>query len=147
MKRSRFLQGFTLLSFLFLLTAFVLYRLGKFDNYLSSERSRFQTSPNGGNVVQELTDTIPRVISDSSARLLLSSSKSIVVAEKLIRRIEKRPNYIDSIRIKRMMDSVYKKKIVLMSSSKSGYIFDASSIKPDSNIVRQFLRPDTVKRH
>jgi hypothetical protein len=138
MKRSKFIQGLTLLSFIFFLAAFVLYRMGKFDSYLYSNNSQFQTSPNGGNIGQGPTDTVPRKAMDS-VKVMMYSTKSMVL-------IDKKPRFLDSIKQKKRLDSINKRpRKIMMSSSKSGYIFTIPQSAFDS--IKPLHILDTLKKH
>lgn len=149
MKRSKFIQGLTLLSFIFLLTAFVLYRMGKFDGYFSNSNSQYQTSPNGGSIGQQPTDTVPKRAQDSSARLMLSSSKSMVL-------IDQKLSPRDSIKLTKKLDSLRQHDKAMMSSSKSSVIFTPPKFKisdtfryiiPDSIKNKKLYKPDNTKKH
>ncbi|HLG40441.1 MAG TPA: hypothetical protein VI461_12265 [Chitinophagaceae bacterium] len=134
MKKSRLLQGLTLLSFLFFITVFVLYRAGKFDSYLSHARSQLQTSPNGGNISVK-TDTLPGLLKDSSDRPMLSSSKLVIPADQKL-------SFMDSVKQKRRLDSLTKKnKRIMMSGSKSGQIFI-----PSFKLNSDSLKSDNLKK-
>jgi len=137
----------TLLVFLFFITAFVLYRAGTFDKYLSSESS-VQTSPNGGNVSTGGIDTLPKTTKDSShsQRLMLSSSKSLVL-------IDRKLSLSDSISLKRTIDSANDlRKRIMLSSSKSGHVISADDpfFMPSSKsgpvfVPRKKIEPPVIK--
>lgn len=76
MKKNAIIKAFTLLSFLVLISFFLLYRMGKFDTYFIDEEPTIQTSPNGGKITTSTTNY------DSTKRTRLSSSKSIILTER-----------------------------------------------------------------
>ncbi|MEO6254900.1 MAG: hypothetical protein ABIO79_16435 [Ferruginibacter sp.] len=76
MKYRVLIKGITLVSFVALISLFLLYRMGKFNSYFVEEEPAFQTSHNGGKIVS----TTPE--SDSAWQLRLASSKSMVLIER-----------------------------------------------------------------
>lgn len=132
MKKSKFIKGLTLLSFVFFITFFLLYRVGKFDSYLSNKNPSLQASPNGGAINSMLIDTLPKI--DSSERVMLSSTKSVIVINL------KKYSFFDTLK-KKKPRVVYvdptKTKEVRMSSSKSGKIF--SPIEPPFTYVPVYI--------
>jgi hypothetical protein len=125
-------RGITLLGFVFLLTSFLLYRMGKFDVFINNNLSPVQTSPNGGAINTTTADT-SKPQKDSAERLRLSSSKSVVL-------IEKKPLQVDSTKKKYGLDDKKMKEMELLSSSKSGYVFKPRYPAKDS------LRKDSLKK-
>ncbi len=122
------IKSFTLLSFLFLITIFLLYRMGKFDTYLPGSQADLQSSPNGGTVNYSKKDSVILKV-DSAQMQILSSSKSMVVTDR-------KYVFFDTGKNKSKFKPVPVKSPVLMSSSKSGHIFPAPTI---------YLKPDTIK--
>ena len=122
------IKSFTLLSFLFLITIFLLYRMGKFDTYLPGSQADLQSSPNGGTVNSSKKDSAILKV-DSAQMQILSSSKSMVVTDR-------KYIFFDTAKNKSKFKSVPVKSPVFMSSSKSGHIFPAATI---------YLKPDTIK--
>jgi hypothetical protein len=76
MKKITIIKAFTLLSFLFLIGIFLLYRVGKFDTYLFTEEPVIQSSHNGGKI------TTLTINSDSTRLTRLSSSKSMIITDR-----------------------------------------------------------------
>jgi len=130
MKHSKFIKGLTLLSFAFFIIVFLLYRIGKFDMYLKNEKSSLQTNP----IFSNQSDTSkPKM--DSSQKLMMSSSKVLILTDK-------RTGFSDSIKNTLQSDTFRLKEQVIMSSSKSAIIF-----KPPTTNKRNLdsLKLDTVK--
>ena len=113
------IKSFTLLSFLFLITIFLLYRMGKFDTYLSGSQTDLQSSPNGGTVNYSKKDSVILKV-DSAQMQILSSSKSMVVTDR-------KYIFFDTAKNKSKFKPVPVKSPVLMSSSKSGAYFSSTN--------------------
>ena len=125
-----FLKAATVSSFLLLLSGFVAYRSGYFDRYLYST--------NGGNSLSNVqqsdyavADTGKKPVDSMQNRTLMSSSKSIVIADAtsgknlpLTDTGTLRVFIADSIRLK--YEKELEKERVYMMSSKSGYVVSAS---------------------
>ena len=125
-----FLKAATVSSFLLLISGFVAYRSGYFDRYLYST--------NGGNSLSNMqqsdyavADTGKKPVDSMQNRTLMSSSKSIVIADaapgKNFPSIDTgrlRVFMDDSIRLK--YEKELEKERVYMMSSKSGYVVSAS---------------------
>jgi hypothetical protein len=125
--KKKLIQIFVLLSFLSLISLFVLYSTGKLEQWLEQPVANLQGSPNGGKLGNS-TDTGKQMLVDSpkvkhpdsakkqSAELrkrMMSSSKSIITIDNLSNRsaedsLRKRDSILASAR--------------LMFSSKSGAI-------------------------
>ncbi|GAB2807682.1 hypothetical protein [Ferruginibacter profundus] len=120
-KYSRFTKALTLFSFTFLISAFLLYRSGNFDTYFSANGASLQTSHYGGTIKAAMLDSVLHVAMDSSERLMLYSSKSMVL-------LKPRVNYYDSIKKKKKVQELPTPP-VMMSSSKSGMIFTPKETK------------------
>lgn len=125
-----FLKAATVCSFLLLISGFVAYRSGYFDRYLYST--------NGGNSLSNMqpsdyavADTGTKPVDSIQNRTLMSSSKSIVIADAALGKNipltdtgRLRVFMDDSIRLKYEKD--LEKERVYMVSSKSGYVVSAS---------------------
>ena len=121
MGRSKFIKALTLFSFISFIIAFLLYRTGSFDSYITVVDPSLQTSPNGGAIKTAKPDslvTLPEM--DSIQKLRMFSSKSMVLVD------EKTPLFLPT---KPKRKPVYTAPPVRMSSSKSGIIFPPSRIK------------------
>lgn len=133
MKKATWIKALTLSSFLLFITTFVLYRSGKLDTWFDKEEPSIQTSPNGGTIADNTIDTAKPVVPDTTRRLMMPSSKSIVLTDKAKRNK-------DTIGLKKRIDSI-RRETILMSSSKSGIIFKPLSVKTDS------VKTDTTRLH
>jgi hypothetical protein len=133
MKKSPWLKAFTLSSFLLFITAFVLYRSGELDAWFDKEEPSIQTSHNGVTIADNTMDTTKPVVTDTARRLMMPSSKSMILTDKAKRNK-------DTIGLKKRIDSI-KRETILMSSSKSGIIFKPLSVKMDS------VKTDTASVH
>ena len=128
MPKPKLIRGLTLLLFLSFITAFVLYRSGKFDRYLAGAESDIQSSPNGGSMATVPIDTIPRFIKDSTQKTILSSSKYLypTITPRLhVKPVETKYDLFDSVKMTeliRSMDKTPQKRKILWSGSKSGHI-------------------------
>ena len=136
MTSGTFIKGITLFGFVFLITSFLLYRVGRFDNFINDDSSPIQTSPNGAVINSAKADTL-KPQKDSLQKLRLSSSKSIVL-------IDKKPTYVDSVKNKYKQGE---KKMTreILPGSKSAYIFRprhslADCIRKDS-LLKQTQKP------
>lgn len=139
-----------LLSFVTLITAFVLYRAGVFDKYINSGDPSFQSSPNGGAMNNNQADTLPQkkrdsipLVKNDSIKIdpiMWSGSKSGKIISpadiKLLLPDSTKP--VDSFQLKRI-DSIMKsqrvKTTVVMPSSKSGPVFVPKQ-KEDNELMR-----------
>jgi hypothetical protein len=123
MKHPKLTKAATLLLFLSLISAFLLYRTGRLDTYFSGESTNntFQTSPNGGTISPSENDTVPTPYTDSLIKLRMSSSKSAILTEprsydtSLLRKAIEEQNAIEK---QRALTNPQKDK-ERMSSSKS----------------------------
>jgi hypothetical protein len=120
-KHSRVIKALTLFSFTFLITAFLLYRTDSFDTYLSGKGSGLQTSHNGGVIKPARLDSTVESNMDSTERVMMYSSKSMVL-------IKKKVNFYDSIKKKEKVQQLVVPP-VMMSGSKSGMIFTPKGTK------------------
>lgn len=127
MTNSKFRKGLTILSSLTLMICFLLYRTGKFDKYFTNKNITIQSSPNGGAANSSYIDTSIKK-KDSADKLLLSSSKSIILTDQ-------RQTRLDSLK-SLFKDSLTEQERLLLYSSKSGIIF-----KPDETV---HIRPDSL---
>lgn len=133
MKKSPWIKALTIGCFLLFITTFVLYRSGQLDAWLDNEKPSIQTSPNGSNIAANTIDTTKPATPDSTQqRIMMSSSKSMVL-------IEKPSIFKNTLRLKKRLDSM-KRETIMMSSSKSGIIFKpvklSDSIKTDTAKLR-----------
>jgi hypothetical protein len=133
MQQTKLTKGLTLLSFVTLISAFLLYRVGWFDRYLQNNNSAIQTSHNGGTINTPQNDTL-KPIKDTTQKLLLSSSKSVVLTDR-------KYGFIDSYLVKKKYIKPKPAKTEMLSSSKSAIIFhpDEPSINLDS-IIRESIK-------
>jgi hypothetical protein len=114
MKFANSKKILALLSFITLITAFVLYRAGVFDKYLTGNSYSIQSSPNGG-AMNNTTDTLPQK-NDSAQKAYAEKLKNIREGKS-----EKKDTPI--------------KEPIMWSGSKSGRIIspeDFKTIPPDS---------------
>ncbi|NOT51148.1 MAG: hypothetical protein HOP10_07705 [Chitinophagaceae bacterium] len=139
MKFTNSKKILALLSFVTLITAFVLYRAGVFDKYLTSNSYSIQSSPNGG-ALNNKTDTLPpKKDTTKKTPIMFSGSKSgpIVTSEDFKAILTDSTLRLDSLQRKKI-DSIMRsqKKIpVIMPSSKSGPVFTPEKTK-DNELVR-----------
>lgn len=126
MKMKKIFKVLALLNFIGLLTLFLFFRRGSFDNYIQNGKENSLTSSNGGTPTKVLKDTSIQKI-DSLQRRRLSSSKSLVIIDNL--KLDKDTSKItkDSITIE-----LTEEEKRLMYSSKSGIIIDPKMFKVDS---------------
>lgn len=124
MKRSSLLKGTIAIFFFSSIIFFVAFRSGKLDDYFYSDN--IQTSPNGGPLSNQLTDTIPKktdtipAVPDSISRIhMMSGSKSgMIVTPEMISDANKAPK--DSVRRFGVPDTTR----LRMYSSKSAMVID-----------------------
>jgi len=152
MKRSRlFIQIPTLLLFVSLIAAFLLYRTGKLDNWLSPDRGAVQGSPNGGVIGASGSDTIPTPYTDSlrKLRMRMSSSKSMTLADPpvydtfLLRKAMEEQNRIDSITNRNKQAGVTDQR---MSSSKSLILVKPRKVVPRADTLVYDTTKTTKKK-
>ena len=125
MRRSKILKGLALLSSLFLVTLFLLYRAGKLGEPFMKGDSNWQSNANNEVLSANLTDTIPDAKDSTIPRLMMPSSKSMILTE---------PETSD--RKKKRDSARLKKKNLMMGSSKSGRMFvteDEIDVRRDSS--------------
>ncbi len=160
MKFTNIKKAFVLLSFVTLVTAFVLYRAGVFDKYINPADASIQSSPNGGTMNNNSTDTLSPQKKDSAYAERLKSIREGKPVKKnttketpimwsgsksahIITPIDFKPFFPDST--KRLDSSQIKKdtakikvtetRTVIMGSSKSGAIF-----KPADNELLRIIK-------
>jgi hypothetical protein len=126
---------FALCSFVTLLTAFVSYKAGFFDDYIDTGSMYFQSSPNGG-AINNIADTVPvskKDIPSKDDTLRQASNDSTLQSGTGLSRILK-----DSLegRPKPKLDSLITTRPI-MSSSKSGPIFNRVD-KRQNDLLRIF---------
>ena len=134
MNHSPFIKGLTLLSFLSLISIFILYRMDKLNGFFKSEASPIQTSPNGGAVNTAKADTMKPSTIDSLRRLRMSSSKSILI-------FDKKPNLFDTIKRKYKPSTNKTETPLMFSGSKSGPIIRRDDIR----FLLDSLKKDSLK--
>lgn len=134
-----------MLSFVTLITAFVLYRAGVFDKYLAVNSYSIQSSPNGG-AMNNKTDTLPQnkdsLKKDTTIKtpIMLRGSKSalIITSEDFKTIPPDSTKRLDSS-LRKRIDSIIKlqeiKKTVVMPSTKSAPVF-----KPAQQEQNELLR-------
>lgn len=139
MQKSYFIKAFILLSFISLITLFLLYRTGKFDKYVLNERSELQSSPNGGFIPSNKKDTT-KSKNYFADKLRLSSSKFIILSDKT-------PSFLDSAKKRIKLPYIQPPNEQMMSSSKSAIIFTPITFKPLKSIrfLIDSLNNDTTK--
>lgn len=120
---KKIFKGLALLNFIGLLTLFLFFRSGSFDNYIHNGKENSLTSSNGGTPTKVLKDTSTQK-KDSLQRPRLSSSKSLVIIDNL--KLDK-----DTSKIAKEI-KLTKEEKRLMYSSKSGIIIDPKMFKVDS---------------
>ena len=127
MRKSNLLKGFTLLSFVFFISTFLMYRIGIFDNYFSYPKSEMQSSPNGGTITTSQQNTT-KFKKDSSHKLLLSSSKVLILTDK-------KYSIFDSLKPRQKPRYIQPKTAEIMSSSKSAIIFKPLNFKDHGDTI------------
>jgi hypothetical protein len=124
MNKSKFLKGFALINFTVLITLFLLYSNGSFDDFQINDNKL--SSPNGGTLTSAKKDTgNAKMDSAQKQKISLSSSKSVVL--------------IDNIKFKKdtfktIPDSNHPQleKVIYMHGSKSGRIFEPPKVVPQT---------------
>ncbi|NII28607.1 hypothetical protein HB364_26220 [Pseudoflavitalea sp. X16] len=136
MKKNNLIKGLTLLCFVLLIGAFILYQTHTIGPGLSD------------NVMPALTNTLPEDTGkpvlkdtlgrprDSARHVFMSSSKSIVLTEPRRK--------LDTLQRRREIDSAERRKLYMMSGSKSGRIIDPATTKRLTDSIRASKR-DTLK--
>lgn len=139
MKKNHLIKGLTLLTFVLLLSVFILYRMDVWNPTSTiPEKQLIINSLTDNTANTAIRDTITPLRFDSNRRTLMSSSKSLVVMK------EQNP-YLDSV-LKRKGDSLSKKKW-MMSSSKSAIIIKPSAVQKVTDSIKPHNRKyKTVKQ-
>jgi hypothetical protein len=120
MKSALLKKAFTLFSSLSLVTLFLLYRIGAFEEPSSINQTSLQISHNGGNINPSNIDTtIPK--KDSTEPLIFPSSKVIILTDR-------KPSFLDSLRRKPFTYKYPKSETEILGSSKSGIVFKPQPI-------------------
>ncbi len=137
MKNSKIIKILTLTSSLTLVTLFITYRGGYFDNLLYSENSNMQISPNGGAISESKKDT-SQIKKDSirKAKLKMSSSKSLIIIDDMKLKPDSITTKTETLNTK-IMESIR------MSSSKSGIIFRPKLL--DSTFIKKQTKKKNKK--
>ena len=125
MKPSNLLKLLTLVIFISLLTAFLLYKSGRLEKYFDAGKP--QSGIKSGAVPENTaqtsyhSDTVPRV-TDSVQKLVLSSSKSMVITDRKQPRKDSMKNKPPKIKLSSSKSGIpfkeYDLKYVLDSSKK-----------------------------
>jgi hypothetical protein len=136
MKVSLLKKVLTLLSSITLVTLFLLYRVGYFDNASLLNQSEFQSSHNGGTVTSTPNNPL-KPKKDTSKQLMLSSSKVLILTDK-------KPIFLDSLKNKSNKTKYPKNETEILSSSKSAIIFKPQPQKK-VNIDSLIFKSDTLK--
>jgi hypothetical protein len=131
---TKFLKILALIIFISLISAFILFRMGKFNDYFYRESSIVQASNNSEVIAVNKTDTISPQRPDSINNIIMSSSKSIVL-------IDKNRHYLDTSGRKKKPAPIKLSKTEMLSSSKSAIMIDPSKI----NLNIDSLLSDTSK--
>ncbi|MFZ1370501.1 MAG: hypothetical protein WAR78_08960 [Ferruginibacter sp.] len=104
-NKTVFIKGITLLSFMILISIFLLYRTGSFNSILFNTDPTIQTSPNGGKIPAGKN-------TDTDKPLSMSSSKSLVLTDNNPLHINKRKRdylyYAIALRSEIFQDSLRK---------------------------------------
>ncbi|WP_375562991.1 hypothetical protein ACE193_10845 [Bernardetia sp. OM2101] len=124
MNKSFIFKGFALVNFVILLTAFLLYRNGSFDNFIYNNTENLLTSPNGGTVTQTTQDST-FIKADTLDIRMFSSSKSMILIDDI--KFDEDTIKTDSSKV-----NLTEKQKHLMYSSKSGRIIDPKLFEVDS---------------
>ncbi|WP_338814870.1 hypothetical protein V9L05_06665 [Bernardetia sp. Wsw4-3y2] len=129
MNKSFIFKGFALVNFVILLTAFLLYRNGSFDNFIYNNTKNLLTSPNGGTVTQTTQDSLT-IKADTLDVIRFSSSKSMRIFEEV--KFEQDTIKTDTTKTDSSKVNLTEKQKHLMYSSKSGRIIDPKLFEVDS---------------
>ena len=125
MSQNFFLKSIALLNFIFLMTAFLLYRNGSFNDYFFSSNEINLSSPNGGTPTKITKDSTAKII-DSLQIQRFPSSKSIILIDPLKQKKDTTVLKKDSIK------TIFIEEKSLLYSSKSGMIVDPKKTLPDT---------------
>lgn len=137
MKKNNLIKGLTLCCFVLLISVFVLYRTHGIGPDLSDNMLPALTTISPEDTGKPvLKDTLSRV-RDSARKTFLSSSKSIVLTEPRHKR--------DTLQRRREPDSAERRKLYLMSGSKSGRIVRPATVQRINDSLRLHKR-DTLKQ-
>jgi len=129
MNKTNVIKGLVLINFVGLLTLFLFFRTGSFDNYFNNGKNL--TSPNGGVPTKITEDTLVRK-KDGLPQQRLSSSKSIVITDNLKFDKDSSKTVKDSSAAK-----LTDKERLLLYSSKTAILFDPKMFKPDSAEIKK----------
>lgn len=125
MRKSKVLKALALINFVGLLTLFLMYRNGSFDNYLYNNNEKIISDPNGGTTLKN-TDDSTKIINDTLNKQRFSSSKSLILIENRPK-LDTTPTKPDTVNIKQRNENIR-----LMPSSKSGVIIEPKKTKNKS---------------
>lgn len=137
MKKNNITKGLTLSCFILLIGAFILYRTHTMEPSLPVKtQPALAAIPLEDTSKPVKTDTLRRS-RDALRRVYMSSSKSIVLTE---------PRYkLDTFKRPGVADSTERRKLYMMSGSKSGRIVDPTTLRKLTDSVRS-RKYDTVKQ-
>jgi hypothetical protein len=130
MKKSSLTKVLTILSSLILVTLFLLYRIGIFDESNASTGSNLQWSPNGGNINSTSTDS-SKTKKDSTKPLMLSSSKVLILTDK-------EPSLLDSLKKQPAKPAYPRNEKEIFSSSKSVIVFKPKKDPKMDSLMRKY---------
>jgi hypothetical protein len=140
MSYTPLIKGLVLISFVSLISIFILYRMDRLNAFFKSEPSHIQASPNSDAFDSAKADTMQPSTIDSLQKLRMSSSKSILI-------FDKNPNLLDTIKRKYKPSANKNENPLMFSGSKSGPIirqgdirFFLDSLKKDS-LKNQKIKP------
>jgi len=122
MRKSKVFKALALLNFVGLLTMFLLYRNGSFDNYFYNNNENLLTDPNGGTTLKN-TDDSTKIVKDTLNKQRFSSSKSLILIENRPK-LDTTPSKPDTTNVKQSNGNKE-----LMYGSKSGRIIEPKKTK------------------
>ncbi|HTE10552.1 MAG TPA: hypothetical protein VK645_06270 [Chitinophagaceae bacterium] len=127
MQYTKLIKGLVLLGFIFSITGFLLYRMGKFDNYFQNKKSYLHINADDSAANTNKNTTLNNTLQDSS---LPSLSKSVLIDNNKTE-VPGGGNGADSLKLKER---------IMMSGSKSGIL-----IRPEQLNVNKLHFFDTIK--
>lgn len=135
MTKVTFLKAITLFSSVSLVTLFLMYRTGVFDE---TDIASLQSSPNGGSMNNSIVNDTTPPKKDSTNPLRLSSSKVLILTDEERASLEIARLIADSTK-----DKAEQKPPAMFYGTKSGAVF-----KPKFDSSNSFkFRYDTSKKH
>ena len=121
MPKSKIIKSIAIANFVFWIGLFLLYRAGYLDEYIFNNESAMQSSPNGGAITDNNTDTVPKKSDTVLPKTRMSSSKSFIITDNLRSAKDSAAMYK---RDRLALDSASGKELRMMSGSKSGMVFN-----------------------